>query len=202
MKGAAGDPPAPARTWRAALLPAAIAVVFAIYPVVVWLGLAKQSPRTVAIALLCVMLPVLVWLLRQSRGATAALLLAPVVTVAAIGAAAAFDDAAWLFVEPVAISAGLLLAFGSTLRRGGMPMVERFARMHEPDLSVPKQAWCRTWTWIWCAFFVVNGTTALVLAVAAPLSWWAWYNGSLVYVVMGTLFATEYVMRRRRFFRG
>lgn len=203
MIAAGGDTPAPKRSWRATLVPIAIGVVFAIYPVLVWFGLANQSPRVVAVGLLCVMVPVLVYLLRKSRDkATVSMLLAPVLTVAAIAAAAWFDDASWLFVEPVAISAALLLLFGSTLRPGAMPMIERFARLQDPELSPPKQQWCRSWTQIWCGFFVANGTTSLILAAAAPLSWWAWYNGSFVYLVMGTLFATEWILRRRRFFRG
>jgi uncharacterized membrane protein len=211
VNGAAGDARAaaagtvvaapPGRTRRQTWITIAIGVVFGVYPVLVWLGLANQSPRWVAIALLCVMVPVLVYLMRTARGASATLL-APVLTVAAIVAAALFDDATWLFVEPVAISAGLLLLFGPTLRRGAMPMVERFARLQEPDLSPDKQRWCRTWTWIWCTFFVANGTTSALLAAFAPLAWWACWNGSVVYAVMGCLFASEWLLRRRKFYRG
>jgi uncharacterized membrane protein len=197
--------PVPVRSWRAKVVPIAIGVLFGIYPVAVWLGLANEKPRAVAIALLVLQVPVTWYLLRKSRGGGAragmALLLAPVVTVGALGAAAVFDDAAWLYVEPVAISAGLLLMFGSTLRRGAMPMIERFARLQVPELTLAQQQWCRLWTWIWCAFFVANGSTSLLLAAVAPLSWWAWYNGSFVYAVMGILFATEWLLRRRRFGR-
>ena len=100
---------------------------------------------------------------------------------------------------PVAINALLLLTFGWTLRRGAMPMVERFARLQLDDPTPAQLAWCRLWTWIWCGFFVWNIVVATVLAVAAPLAWWATYNGLISYVLMGGLFATEFLMRRRRF---
>lgn len=179
-----------------------VGVVFATYPLLVWLGLAARSPRTTALVMLCLVLPVALWLGRGARSAAARwLLLGPVVTLVGLAVAACFDTAQFLFVEPVAISAGFLVLFGATLRRGAMPMVERFARLQDPDLSPPKQAWCRLWTGIWCAFFVANGSIALVLALAAPLAWWACYNSLLVYLVMGVLFATEWTLRRRRFHR-
>lgn len=188
---------------RAIALPILVGVVFAIYPVVVWLGLAKESPRAVAIGLLVVMAPIVAWLVRSTQGAARwAFLCAPVLTIAAIATTAGTDDASWLFAEPVVISAAFLLLFGATLRPGVTPMVERFARMQDPDLDAPKIAWCRLWTWIWCVFFVVNGTTALLLAVLGDVQWWAWWTSGFAYLLMGVLFATEWTLRRRRFFRA
>ena len=69
----------------------------------------------------------------------------------------------------------------------------------EKELDAPKQAWCRMWTWIWCAFFVANGTTAALLAVFADIKWWALYNGLLCYALIGGLFASEWLLRRVRF---
>jgi uncharacterized membrane protein len=179
-----------------------VGTVFAVYPLLVWLGLAKQSPRTVALLMLGLVLPVALWLALRAPSSTMRwLLLGPIVTIVGLAVAACFDTAQFLFVEPIAISIAFLLLFGSTLRRGAMPMVERFARLQDPELSPPKQAWCRLWTVIWCAFFVANGSTALVLGLTAPLAWWAWYNSVLVYLVMGVLFATEWSLRQWKFFR-
>src|SRR6185436_7648546 len=52
---------------------------------------------------------------------------------------------------------------------------------------------------IWCLFFALNGSTALLLALAAPLAWWTLYNGLIAYLLIGALFATEWILRRRRF---
>ena len=189
---------------RARLLPVVAGLSFAAYPAFVWLGLTAGSPRQVALVLLCLLVPVSLWLLRSAGGGKAAfvLVLAPLLTVAAIAGSAVFDEAAWLFAEPVVISLVMLLVFGVTLRRGAMPMIERFARLQDPGLTADKQQWCRLWTWIWCSFFVVNATTAFVLAAVAPMAWWVFYTTTLSYGLMGLLFGGEWLLRRRRFAHG
>lgn len=57
-------------------------------------------------------------------------------------------------------------------------------------------------TVVWCAFFLVNGSAATALAVWAPRSWWAAYCGVISYLLVGTLFAVEYLIRKRRFGRN
>ena len=170
--------------------------LFVAYPILVWIGLRQGSPRRVALILLAVLIPIGIVRLRKG-GAQAAL--GPIVAVGALGLAAWLDRQGWVLAVPVAINAVFLIGFSVTLRRGVQPMVERFARLQEPDLTPEQQAWCRLWTKIWCAFFLLNGSTALVLALAAPLSWWAFYNGLLAYVLIGSLFACEWILRRRRF---
>lgn len=180
-----------------------VGAVFVSYPVVVWIGLRERSPRLIAAVLLCVMAPLAVWRLRRSnREALRGLAIVPVATVVVLSLSAALDAGGLLLAVPVVINTIFLAVFGATLRRGSMPMIERFARLQEPDLTPEQQAWCRLWTVIWCVFFVANATTALVLALAAPLAWWATYNGLIAYVLIGILFAVEWTLRRRRFSRG
>lgn len=170
------------------------------YPVLVWFALSSQSPRFVALLLLLLMAPAAYLRLRKSkRENLRGLALIPIVTVLAFASAAVLDSANCMLLVPVAINTVLLIAFGSTLRHATMPMIERFARLQEPELTPAQQAWCRLWTRIWCLFFVLNGCTAGALALWAPLSWWALYNGLLAYGLMGMLFTTEWLLRRRRF---
>ena len=61
--------------------------------------------------------------------------------------------------------------------------------------------YCRSVTLVWCAFFVVNGAAAALLAAFAPRGWWAGYTGVVSYVLVGALFAAEYVVRKARFGR-
>ncbi|MDZ4759898.1 MAG: hypothetical protein SGJ21_02355 [Alphaproteobacteria bacterium] len=95
---------------------------------------------------------------------------------------------------PVLMNAALLLAFGVTLARPPS-MVERLARMVEPDLPESGVRYTRAVTWVWCAFFVVNGSIALWTALRASLEWWAVYNGVIAYVAMGTLLTVELIVR-------
>lgn len=176
------------------------AIALIAYPAFVWLGLSAGSPRQVALLLLLVMLPALIFRVRKSaRPEVRGLAAVPIAIVSVLVAGALLDRADYIRMTPVASNLVLLIAFGSTLRRGSMPMIERFARLQTDELGPPQLAWCRLWTWIWCGFFVANGTTALMLALWASTRWWALYNGLLCYLLIGGLFALEWLLRRRRF---
>jgi uncharacterized membrane protein len=51
-------------------------------------------------------------------------------------------------------------------------------------------------TWVWVGFFVFNGVVSAALTLWGRLTWWTLYNGLLVYFIMGTLFAGEWLLRR------
>jgi uncharacterized membrane protein len=185
-----------------------LGLVLVAYPLFVWIGLSQGSPRHVAAIMLLLVAPfAAIRMKRSQRAAMRGLAAVPLVTVSCLVLSAALDAEGFMLAVPVLINAIFLAVFGWSLRSGAMPMVERFARLQEPDLSPDKQTWCRTWTVLWSVFFVANGSTALVLALlvvadAAPRAWWATYNGLIAYVLMGIMFASEWTMRRRRFSRG
>ena len=97
---------------------------------------------------------------------------------------------------PSLICALLLAAFGLSLKFGP-PMIERIARVTEPDLPPVAVRYTRKVTWLWVVFFLVNGTVSGLLAKWGPLSWWTFYNGILAYSVMGVLFLGEWLLRQR-----
>ncbi len=105
-------------------------------------------------------------------------------------------DPDWFRFYPVAINGVLLALFGLSLRHGP-PAIERLARLREPRLSPVAIDYTRSVTRVWCGFFLVNGAVALYTALYSPLAVWAWYNGGLAYVLMGLLFAGEFLVRRR-----
>lgn len=181
------------------------AIALLTYPAFVYFGMSSDSPRQVSLVLLLVMAPAMVLRLRKSslqhiRGLAAV----PLTIIAILALAALLDASNYILATPVAANLVLLITFGSTLRRGKpdhpvMPMIERFARLQEKELSSDKQAWCRRWTWLWCVFFVANGIAALLLAMWATMQWWALYNGLICYGLIGVMFAVEWLLRRRRF---
>jgi uncharacterized membrane protein len=75
-------------------------------------------------------------------------------------------------------------------------MIERIARIREPNLPDAAVRYTRIVTEVWCLFFVLNAV-ALYTALAADIEVWALYNGVIAYVLMGLLFAGEYLVRRR-----
>jgi uncharacterized membrane protein len=98
---------------------------------------------------------------------------------------------------PLAVNAGLLVAFGLSLRPGATPVVERLARLQEPELPAHAVAYTRTVTKVWCGFFVLNASLSLATALWASEAVWALYNGALSYALMGLLFGGEWLVRRR-----
>jgi len=107
------------------------------------------------------------------------------------------DNGTWLLVLPSATQATFGLAFLRSL--SGTPMIEHFARMMKPALSAGEQAHCRRWTAVWGGYLLVLAAIGLVLARWATLAVWTAYVGVLSYVLIGALFAVEYVIRKIRF---
>lgn len=176
-------------------------VLVMLYPVAIWVGLTHFSARTVGLWILALLVPGLVWRFRRARRQDLwAVLRIPLVIAAVIVPGVILDDRRFVLAMPVLVNLALLVTFAATLR--GTPMIERFARMQEPDgLSAAQVRHCRQMTWAWVGFFALNASTAAALALAAPVSWWAAYNGGIAYGLMGAMFAGEYVLRQYRFRR-
>lgn len=173
-------------------------VLVAAYPLAVYVGLTRFSARGVGLLLCVLLLPGLALRLKNARREDLfAVLRIPlaVMSVALLGVV--FDDARFVLAMPVLINLVLLVTFAGSL--WGTPMVERFARMQDPELGPAQVAYCRVVTRVWCGFFVLNGATSAVLALFFPVGMWALYTGLIAYVLMGLLGATEYVVRKQRF---
>lgn len=172
--------------------------IFAIYPFAVYFGLTRLSARAVGLMLVALLIPTLASRVRgTTREHLRAVLPVPLTVLAVALLGAAFDDRRLVMALPVVISGVLLVHFAASLR--GMPIVERFARMQSASLSPAQVRYCRVVTLVWCAFFVLNGVTAALLALRAPVAMWAAYTGAGAYVLMGLLGASEYIVRKARF---
>lgn len=106
-------------------------------------------------------------------------------------------DHAWLKMYPVFMSVGAGIIFASTLIKPPS-MIERFARLAEPDLPESGVIWTRKVTIIWCIFFVINALIALYSVLFAPMKVWVIYNGFISYVLMGILLLGEFILRKRQ----
>ncbi len=101
-----------------------------------------------------------------------------------------------LKLYPVLVNVLLLTLFGLSLRFGP-PLIERLARLKEPDLPPRAVAYTRRVTQVWCGFFFINGSIALATALWASDEVWALYNGLIAYVLIGSLMAGEWLVRQR-----
>ena len=100
-----------------------------------------------------------------------------------------------MYWYPVAVNALMLTVFGGSLF-AKQTVIERLARLQHPDLPLEGVHHTRRVTQIWCAFFVFNGATAAILAGLQYYDWWAAYTGIVSYVLMGLLFAGEWIYRK------
>lgn len=173
------------------MLAALAAVLTLLYPLFIWFGHGQVEPRWLAALLLlaaATRLPTLAISRLARWSAACALLLA--------GFAVSANAMLPLKLYPVLVNGALLAAFGYSLV-APPSMAERFARMREPDLPQAAVAYTRRVTQVWCVFFVVNGAIALGTALWASQAVWALYTGVIAYVLMGTLFGAEYLVRLR-----
>ncbi len=171
------------------------------YPLLIYAGLSYFEPRTVALALGFGVLVRVASIARGREGVQLSrLLLAPATVAVVLVVTAVLNEGRVFLYVPALINLALLVSFGHTLRRGPS-MVETFARLQVDDLSEDESAYAVAVTRIWCVFFFANGAVALFLAVQATVGVWAFYTGFLSYVLMGTLFAVEFLYRTWRFRR-
>lgn len=106
-------------------------------------------------------------------------------------------DHAWLKLYPVFMSLGALFIFAGTLIRPPS-MIERFARLAEPELPQEGVQWTRKVTMVWCGFFCINAVIACMTVFFAPTKIWVLYNGFISYLLMGVLLLGEFLLRKRQ----
>jgi uncharacterized membrane protein len=69
------------------------------------------------------------------------------------------------------------------------------ARLQEPDLPESGVLYTRKVTLVWCAFFIMNAATALYTCFES-IEIWTLYNGLISYLLAGSLFAGEWIVRQ------
>lgn len=166
------------------------------WPFLVWLAI--THPQWRGLLPLLALLFLLRWFaLRRSSGAFSQagklLALTGVVLCLASFLLRAHQLLLWY---PVVVSSVMLLLFGGSLF-SAMPLVERLARLHEPELPPQGIRWTRRVTQIWCLFFIANGSIATATCLSGNMQWWTAWNGIISYLLMGMLMAGEWLLRQR-----
>ena len=103
----------------------------------------------------------------------------------------------------------MLFVFGSTLF---FPpnIIFRFATLSDKSIKGSSYEqkvykYCQKVTIVWCCFFILNGTASALTTFADKIfglspdearKVWAVYNGGISYVLMGTLFVVEFIIRK------
>ena len=96
---------------------------------------------------------------------------------------------------PVVMSLGLGAAFAYSLI-WPPTIVEQIARIRHPDLPLYVNAYLRKVTMVWLIFFIINAAISAATAMSGSLKLWTLYNGFIAYLVMGVIFAAEFLIRQ------
>lgn len=97
---------------------------------------------------------------------------------------------------PVLMNLGFLTLFASSLF-SPPTIVERLARMKEPELSPEAVVYTHKVTQVWSVFFLLNGTIAAITALWTSDKIWMLYNGFIAYLLIGALAGGEWLVRQR-----
>jgi len=97
---------------------------------------------------------------------------------------------------PVVVSLSVSAIFGLSLLFPPT-LVERIARLTEPDLPPRGVIYTRRVTIIWAVFLLANALISAATALWGTLAQWTLWNGLVSYILMGTLFIGEMMVRRR-----
>lgn len=167
------------------------------YPVVIFFGLEYVDPRTMALALGGLL--ILRWR-KEALAIFEGMAWLPVVCVLLLAATllAIFitNNESLIRIYPAIINIGMLSIFAYSLMRPPT-MIERFAMLHQGRLTTEIIAYTRLVTKVWCMFFLLNGGIAIYTVFFTSRETWAWYNGLVAYLLMGTLFVAEWLIRQQ-----
>lgn len=171
----------------------AVIALFA-YPFAVYYGLSQWGIGSVAIVL------GLLFLLRVIGGNKTRLRELKYIAWLSGGAglcltflAFVFKSSNWFTYYPVIVNLLMFALFAQSLWQKES-MVERFARLQDPELPHYAVSYTRNVTKVWCLFFIVNALIAFATTFAS-LHIWTLYNGLFSYLFAGTLFAIEFAVR-------
>lgn len=188
----------PSRNWSLPdnmrqLVTALLGILTVLYPVAVYFSLEHLSPRTWG-GILLALLALRLWMHRQhgaseiSRWSSLAAVLAALWMLAG-------DSAIAMRTYPVIVNAVLAILFGVSLLHPPS-LIERLARLQDPALPESGVIYTRKVTQVWLAFFVLNGSISAYTAFWGTMEQWTLYNGAISYVLMGTLFVVEWLVRQ------
>ena len=166
------------------------------WPFLIWFGLSHHSMHWL-LPLLVLVLILRVNQARQNAGPMRFLMMSVALAgIALCSASYVLKNHQLLLFYPVVVNLVMLVVFGCSIWTD-MSVVERLARLREPDLPPAGVLYTRRVTQIWCVFFIVNGAIALFTALHGDMQIWTLWNGLLSYFLMGTLMAGEWLIRRR-----
>ena len=114
-----------------------------------------------------------------------------------LGGASLFSQSAlFIYFYPVIVNTALLMVFVVSLF-SSQTIIEKIARIKDSNFSDSNVAYVRKVTIAWSIFFALNGSIALITVFIPNKDYWSIYNGGISYLLMGMMFAGEWLIRQR-----
>ena len=173
------------------LLKVVIIILSVAYPFMVYWGL--QHYQAAKLLPLILIILGLRWL-TGTRSTDRLVLLATLIAVVSI--ALIWGYQLGLKFYPVMVNLGFLVLFASSLV-SPPSIVEKMARIRDPELSPEAVVYTLNVTRLWTVFFLLNGCIAAGTALWASDEIWTLYNGFIAYLLIGLLAGGEWIVRRR-----
>ena len=173
-------------------------IALMLYPVIVFTGLQFFPVSWVAL-LLAGLLAVRLLLLRTRDKKPAGPLGKPTAIITLIAfvvlmLSALQESEIGVRLYPLIINLAMLAIFVWSLSHPPT-IIERFARLQDPELSPEGVNYTRRVTQIWCGYFILNSIITSYTIFWGSLSLWTWYNGFIAYILLGTLITSEWLYR-------
>jgi len=176
-----------------AAAPKVASVLIVLVPLSAWLARWAGWPRVGDALALAVVAGVTAGVVR-TLGAVVAAGLALV--VGAVGLAIVLAGLPAAFLPPITVNVAFAVVFAATLR-GGMPLIERFARRAGATITPEKARYCRRITAAWSIYLGVLAVAGACIALSRDEALGAWWAAA-DYVLVGGFFAVEFAWRRWR----
>lgn len=162
------------------------------YPFVILFGLRHFPAYALGAVLVLMIIARHIWADRKKTFFENAVFATGLVTVCGL---IFIDDDLALLMYPLIMNHGFAAIFIHSILYPPS-IIEKIARIHEPDLNEKGVAYTRRVTQVWIGFFIMNGGISACIALSRDMQLWTLYNGFISYVLMGGLFAGEFVIRQ------
>jgi len=176
-----------------ALINILIAGMLILYPFAVYYGLHYLSPRILALILLVLLFARIV-VLKNNLAKMPWVLPATILGSLALIFSFLTQTDIGFKLYPLLVNCSLLIVFAFSYLKPPS-VIETLARLKEKSLNKKGVKYTEKVTLLWCVFFLVNGGISLYTALYCELDEWMLYNGFIAYILMGILFAGEFLVR-------
>lgn len=165
------------------------------YPLVLHLGVYYSHLDVVLIYLAILLsLPILGSLLRKTKPG--------IWKIIAAGIACSLlllenvNDQQVVMLIPFGVNLLMLWVFASTLGRGNVPLITRFASLMRENMPPAVVVYTRWATIAWSGYFLLMSILLLFFAIYAPIEVWSFFSNILSYFLLAMMFLIEFTFRR------